>query len=213
VNFFDNAEVYASGKAEEIMGQAIKELGWKRSDLVLSTKVFWGGQGPNDVGLSRKHIIEAAQACLKRLQTDYVDVIFCHRPDSSTPIEETVRAMNFVIDKGWAFYWGTSEWDAQQITEACEVAARLNLIGPSVEQPQYNLLTRDRVCVLPSFPACAYASLDHGCVLFPGGGKSHGVFEAGAALCAFPWVRIHGLCLKLRTLFVCFLGCKSSACV
>ena len=147
VNFFDNAEVYANGKAEEIMGQAIKELGWKRSDLVLSTKIFWGGQGPNDVGLSRKHIIEGTQACLKRLQTEYVDVLFCHRPDTTTPIEETVRAMNYVIEKGWAFYWGTSEWDAQQITEAWEVAKRLHLIGPAVEQPQYNLLARDRVCV------------------------------------------------------------------
>eukprot|EP00250_Pteridium_aquilinum_P011533 c20133_g1_i1 orf=259-1266(+) len=145
VNFFDNAEVYANGKAEEIMGQAIKELGWKRSDVVISTKIFWGGQGPNDVGLSRKHIIEGTQACLKRMQMDYVDVLFCHRPDSSTPIEETVRAMNYVINKGWAFYWGTSEWDAQQITEAWEVAARLHLIGPAVEQPQYNLLARDRV--------------------------------------------------------------------
>ncbi|MCO5577913.1 hypothetical protein L7F22_031748 [Adiantum nelumboides] len=145
VNFFDNAEVYANGKAEEIMGQAIKELQWKRSDLVISTKIFWGGQGVNDVGLSRKHIIEGTQACLRRLQMDYVDVLFCHRPDTSTPIEETVRAMNFVIEKGWAFYWGTSEWDAQQITEAWAVASRLGLIGPAVEQPQYNLLARDRV--------------------------------------------------------------------
>eukprot|EP00250_Pteridium_aquilinum_P008770 c18198_g2_i1 orf=2-268(+) len=88
------------------MGQAIKELGWKRSDVVISTKIFWGGQGPNDVGLSRKHIIEGTQACLKRLQMEYVDVLFCHRPDTATPIEETVRAMNYVINKGWAFYWG-----------------------------------------------------------------------------------------------------------
>lgn len=145
VNFFDNAEVYANGKAEEIMGQAIKELGWKRSDVVISTKIFWGGQGVNDVGLSRKHIIEGTQACLKRLQMEYVDVLFCHRPDTATPIEETVRAMNYVINKGWAFYWGTSEWDAQQITEAWEAANRLGLIGPAVEQPQYNLLARDRV--------------------------------------------------------------------
>ncbi|MCO5558487.1 hypothetical protein L7F22_012071 [Adiantum nelumboides] len=145
VNFFDNAEVYANGKAEEIMGQAIKDLQWKRSDLVISTKIFWGGQGVNDVGLSRKHIIEGTQACLRRLQMEYVDVLFCHRPDTSTPIEETVRAMNFVIEKGWAFYWGTSEWDAQQITEAWAVASRLGLIGPAVEQPQYNLLARDRV--------------------------------------------------------------------
>ena len=146
VNFFDNAEVYANGRAEEIMGQAIRELGWKRSDVVISTKIFWGGAGPNDKGLSRKHIIEGTKGCLKRLDMDYVDVLYCHRPDSSTPIEETVRAMNFVIDKGWAFYWGTSEWSAQQITEACSVAQRLDLIGPVVEQPEYNLLSRHKVC-------------------------------------------------------------------
>eukprot|EP00249_Psilotum_nudum_P010344 c22484_g2_i1 orf=172-1038(+) len=145
VNFFDNAEVYANGRAEEIMGQAIKELGWKRSDLVISTKLYWGGSGPNDKGLSRKHIIEGMKASLNRLAMDYVDVIFCHRPDVTTPIEETVRAMNYVIDQGWAFYWGTSEWDARQITEAWEVANRLGLIGPAVEQPEYNLLSRNKV--------------------------------------------------------------------
>eukprot|EP00249_Psilotum_nudum_P009660 c22074_g1_i1 orf=299-1279(+) len=145
VNFFDNAEVYADGRAEEIMGQAIKELGWKRSDLVISTKLYWGGSGPNDKGLSRKHIIEGTKASLKRLDMDYVDVLFCHRPDATTPIEETVRAMNFVIDKGWAFYWGTSEWSAQQITKAWEVANGLGLIGPAVEQPRYNLLAREKV--------------------------------------------------------------------
>ncbi|KAI8566651.1 hypothetical protein RHMOL_Rhmol02G0058300 [Rhododendron molle] len=136
VNFFDNAEVYANGRAEEIMGQAIRELGWKRSDIVISTKIFWGGAGPNDKGLSRKHIVEGTKASLKRLDMDYVDVIYCHRPDVSTPIEETVRAMNWVIDNGWAFYWGTSEWSAQQITEAWGVAERLDLVGPVVEQPE-----------------------------------------------------------------------------
>ena len=146
VNFFDNAEVYANGRAEEIMGQAIRELGWKRSDVVVSTKIFWGGSGPNDKGLSRKHIIEGTKASLKRLDMEYVDVIYCHRPDSSTPIEETVRAMNYVIDHGWAFYWGTSEWSAQQITEAWGVAERLDLVGPIVEQPEYNLLSRHKVC-------------------------------------------------------------------
>ncbi|KAJ7537948.1 hypothetical protein O6H91_11G029100 [Diphasiastrum complanatum] len=145
MNFFDNAEVYASGRAEEIMGRAITELGWKRSDVVISTKLFWGGPGPNDKGLSRKHIIEGLQASLKRLEMDYVDVLFCHRPDISTPIEETVRAMNYVIDNGWAYYWGTSEWSAQQITEACEVARQLGLIGPVVEQPEYNLFARNKV--------------------------------------------------------------------
>jgi len=113
VNFFDNAEVYANGRAEEIMGQAIRDLGWRRADVVISTKLFWGGQGPNDKGLSRKHIVEGLKGSLKRLDMDYVDVVYCHRPDASTPIEETVRAMNWVIDQGWAFYWGTSEWSAQ----------------------------------------------------------------------------------------------------
>ncbi|MFS8008071.1 putative NADP-dependent oxidoreductase domain-containing protein [Helianthus anomalus] len=145
VNFFDNAEVYANGRAEEIMGQAIRELGWKRSDVVISTKIFWGGPGPNDKGLSRKHIIEGTKASLKRLDMEYVDLIYCHRPDSSTPIEETVRAMNYVINKGWAFYWGTSEWSAQQITEACEIAKRLGLVGPIVEQPEYNMISRHKV--------------------------------------------------------------------
>ncbi|KAL8122017.1 hypothetical protein AgCh_018664 [Apium graveolens] len=145
VNFFDNAEVYANGRAEEIMGQAIRELGWKRSDVVISTKIFWGGSGPNDKGLSRKHIIEGTKACLKRLEMEYVDLIYCHRPDTSTPIEETVRAMNYVIDQGMAYYWGTSEWSAQQITEACGVAEKLGLVGPIVEQPEYNLLSRHKV--------------------------------------------------------------------
>ena len=118
VNFFDNAEVYTNGRAEEIMGQAIRDLGWRHADVVISTKLFWGGQGPNDKGLSRKHIVEGLKGSLKRLDMDYVDVVYCHRPDASTPIEETVRAMNWVIDQGWVFYWGTSEWSAQQITEA-----------------------------------------------------------------------------------------------
>ncbi|KAK1379666.1 putative voltage-gated potassium channel subunit beta [Heracleum sosnowskyi] len=145
VNFFDNAEVYANGRAEQIMGQAIRELGWKRSDIVISTKVFWGGPGPNDKGLSRKHVVEGMQGCLKRLDMSYVDLIYCHRPDSSTPIEETVRAMNYLIEKGMTFYWGTSEWSAQQVTEAWCVADRFGLIGPVVEQPEYNLLSRHKV--------------------------------------------------------------------
>ncbi|XP_074570261.1 putative voltage-gated potassium channel subunit beta [Curcuma longa] len=145
VNFFDNAEVYANGRAEEIMGQAIRELGWRRSDLVISTKLFWGGPGPNDKGLSRKHLVEGTRASLRRLDMEYVDVLLCHRPDAATPIEETVRAMNHIIDKGWAFYWGTSEWTSQQITEAWAVAQRLDLVGPIVEQPEYNLLSRHKV--------------------------------------------------------------------
>jgi len=147
-NFFDNAEVYASGKAELVMGECIKrmekELNIKRSDLVITTKIFWGGQGPNEHGLSRKHIIEGTNASLNRLQLDYVDVIFCHRPDRLTPIEETVRAMNHIIDQGKAFYWGTSEWSSAEITEACQIARRLGLIEPVVEQPRYSMLHRTR---------------------------------------------------------------------
>jgi voltage-dependent potassium channel beta subunit len=145
VNFFDNAESYGHGNAEVVMGNVIKRLGWKRSDLVISTKIFWGGRGPNDRGLSRKHIIEGANAALRRLQMDYVDLIFCHRPDLHTPIEETVRAMNFLIDQGKAFYWGTSEWSAAQIMEAYAVARREHLIPPAMEQPEYNMFHRERV--------------------------------------------------------------------
>ncbi len=145
VNFFDNAEVYANGQSEEIMGKVIQKAGWKRSDLVLSTKIFWGGEGPNDRGLSRKHIIEGTEAALKRMQVDYVDLLFCHRPDPDTPIEETVRAMNTLIQQGKAFYWGTSEWSAQQIQTAIQIAQREHLIGPTMEQPQYNMFHRDRV--------------------------------------------------------------------
>jgi voltage-dependent potassium channel beta subunit len=145
VNFFDNAEAYAGGEAEVVMGKVIKRAGWKRSDLVLSTKIFWGGSGPNDRGLSRKHIFEGVDAALQRLQTDYVDLVFAHRPDIHTPIEETVRAFDHVINQGKAFYWGTSEWSAAQIMEAYAVARREHLIPPQMEQPQYNMFHRERV--------------------------------------------------------------------
>ena len=144
VNFFDTAEVYANGKSEIAMGNAVKQAGWKRSDLVLSTKIFWGGKGVNDKGLSRKHIIEGLDASLARLQTDYVDLLFCHRPDRHTPIEETVRAMTHVINQGKAFYWGTSEWSAQELMEAYTIARQEHLIAPLMEQPQYNMLERVR---------------------------------------------------------------------
>ncbi|MBD3221703.1 aldo/keto reductase, partial [bacterium] len=145
VNFFDNAEAYSMGASETIMGNVIERAGWKRSDLVISTKIFWGGEGPNDRGLSRKHIMEGMFASLERLQMDYVDLVFCHRPDLHTPIEETVRAMSDVVQSGMAFYWGTSEWSAEQIRQACMFAGSNGLIPPTMEQPQYNLLTRDRV--------------------------------------------------------------------
>ncbi|RLN85390.1 hypothetical protein BBJ28_00025422 [Nothophytophthora sp. Chile5] len=154
VNFFDTAENYGETLAERNMGGAIQkglEAGvWNREDLVVTIKLFAGTTSsdkasPNAQGLCRKHIIEGAQASLRRMQLDYADVIFCHRPDACTPIEETVRAMNYVIEKGWAFYWGTSEWLASDIVEACEIADRLGLIRPIVEQPQYNILERNKV--------------------------------------------------------------------
>lgn len=145
VNFFDNAEVYARGNAEKVMGAVIKKAGWKRSDLVISTKIFWGGDGPNDSGLSRKHLFEGLDASLKRLDMEYVDLLFCHRPDIHTPIEETVWAMTDIIRQGKAFYWGTSEWSAVQIMEAYGIARREHLIPPLMEQPEYNMFHRERV--------------------------------------------------------------------
>jgi voltage-dependent potassium channel beta subunit len=149
INFFDCAEGYAEGKSEIVMGQAIQKFGWKRNDLVISTKINWGGAfGTNPVnnfGLSRKHLIEGTAAALERLGLDYVDLLYAHRPDRETPIEETVRAFNYLINTGKCFYWGTSEWNADEIAEAWAVADRLNMIGPTMEQPQYNLLVRDKV--------------------------------------------------------------------
>jgi len=143
VNFFDTAEIYGAGNAELAMGKAFKELGVRREDIVVSTKIFKCGNGINDTFLSRKHIIEATNNSLKRLQLDYVDVIFCHRPDNETPLEETVRAMSWLVDQGKTFYWGTSEWTADKICRAIEMCERLNLHKPVVEQPQYNALVRD----------------------------------------------------------------------
>lgn len=145
VNFFDNAEVYANGASEIIMGKALKRAGWKRSDYVISTKIFWGGNGPNDNGLSRKHIIEGTHAALKRLDLEYVDLIFCHRPDIHTPVEETVWAMNHILNQGKAFYWGTSEWPASMIKAAYDFARREHLIPPLMEQPEYNMFNRQKV--------------------------------------------------------------------
>ncbi|MFK7930365.1 MAG: potassium channel beta subunit family protein [Myxococcota bacterium] len=144
-NFFDNAEAYADGKAETIMGEAIRQLGWRRDEYVVSTKLFWGGSGPNQRGLSRKHIVEGTKASLGRFGLDHVDLLYCHRPDPHTPIEETVRAMNHVIDRGWALYWGTSEWSADELREAWRVADSLGLVGPTMEQPQYHMFHRERV--------------------------------------------------------------------
>lgn len=146
VNFFDNAEIYSNGESEKEMGRVFKELDVDRSQIVVSTKIFFGTgkSDPNQKGLSRKHIVEGMNASLKRLQLDYVDIVFAHRPDVATPMEEVVRAFNHIIEKGQAFYYGSSEWTATQIQEAIAVADRLNLIRPVVEQPQYSLLHREK---------------------------------------------------------------------
>ncbi len=145
VNFFDNAEAYAHGKAETVMGNVIKQLGWRRENIIVSSKVFWGGDGPNDKGLSRKHVYEACRNSLKRLQLSYLDLFFCHRPDPNTPIEETVRAMDDLVHQGLILYWGTSEWSAADIMRAHGIARELCMTPPTMEQPQYNMLHRDRV--------------------------------------------------------------------
>jgi voltage-dependent potassium channel beta subunit len=145
VNFFDNAEAYADGNAEIVMGNVFKKLGWRREDFVVSTKIFWGGKGPNDTGLSHKHVIEGVNNALRRLQVDYVDMVFCHRPDRNTPIEETVRAFDQIIRSGKAFYWGTSEWSAAEIMRADGLARQYGLTPPVMEQPQYNMFERQRM--------------------------------------------------------------------
>ena len=145
INFFDNAEGYEQGNAEIVMGEALKKLGWARDTYVVSSKVFWGGDKPNQKGLSMKHVTEGAHKALKRLQVDYLDLYFCHRPDVDTPIEETVRAMHNLIVQGKVLYWGTSEWTSQQITEAHLVARREHLTPPTMEQPEYNMFRREKV--------------------------------------------------------------------
>jgi len=145
VNFFDNAEVYAGGESERIMGNALKKLGWSRDGFCVSSKVYWGGERPTQRGLHRKHIHDACHAALRRLQVDYLDLFFCHRPDLETPIEETVRSMHDLVQQGKVLYWGTSEWSAQQIQAAYGQARQFGLTPPTMEQPQYNMLHRDRV--------------------------------------------------------------------
>ena len=147
VNFFDNAEVYAKGQSESIMGGVFKKLGWRRSSYLVSTKFYWGlNDGPNEKNtLNRKYLMQAIDASLARLGLDYVDLVFCHRADPDTPIEETVHAMHDMIAAGKAMYWGTSEWSAAEIMAAWQIADRHHLYKPVMEQPQYNLLHRDRV--------------------------------------------------------------------
>lgn len=145
VNFFDNAEAYAAGKSETIMGEILQRQGWARDSFIVSSKVYWGGSKPTQRGLSRKHIYDACHAAMNRLQVDYLDLYFCHRPDPNTPIEETVWAMNDLIRQGKVLYWGTSEWSAQQIMEAHMIARQYNLLPPTMEQPQYHMFHRERV--------------------------------------------------------------------
>ncbi len=149
INFFDNAEVYARGESEKMMGRVLKKKNWERSSYVVSSKVYFGWRGeankPNQTGLSRKHIVEACDEALERLQLDYLDLFFCHRPDKTVPIEEVVWTMNQLIQRGKILYWGTSEWSAAEIMEAHMVARDLRLIGPAMEQPQYNLFERKKI--------------------------------------------------------------------
>jgi voltage-dependent potassium channel beta subunit len=149
INFFDNAEVYALGESEKMMGRVLKKKNWDRTSLVISSKAFWGWRGknnkPNQSGLSRKHLTEACHEALQRLQLDYLDLYFCHRPDKNVPIEEVVWTMNILLQQGKILYWGTSEWSAQEIMEAHMVAEKNHLIGPSVEQPEYNMFRRDKM--------------------------------------------------------------------
>lgn len=146
INFFDNAETYALGESEKMMGRVLKSKGWDRTSIVVSSKVFFGWRGkenkPNQTGLSRKHIAEACNEALQRLQLDYLDLFFCHRPDKNVPIEEVVWTMNTLIQQGKILYWGTSEWSAQEIMEAHMYAQQYRLIGPAMEQPEYNMFNR-----------------------------------------------------------------------
>jgi voltage-dependent potassium channel beta subunit len=194
VNFFDNAEVYEKGQSEVLMGAALRLLAWPRDTFCVSSKVYWGGDKPTQKGLSRKHVVEACHAALKRLQVDYLDLYFCHRPDIETPIEETVRAMHDLITQGKVLYWGTSEWNAQQITEAYAVARACCLTPPTMEQPMYHLFHREKFekDLLPLFT-------DHGlgsttfCPLAMGilTGKYHSGIPAGSrfSLTGYEWLR------------------------
>ena len=147
INFFDNAEIYARGKSEEVMGSVLKKKGWSRDSYIVSSKAFFGigGQLPTQKGLNRKHLVEACEAALQRFQLSYLDLYYCHRPDKQTPIEETVWTMHQLIMQGKILYWGTSEWSAQEIMEAHMFAKQNHLIGPVVEQPEYNMFVRNKV--------------------------------------------------------------------
>jgi len=160
VSFFYNAEAYAGGQAEQAMGWVLAKSGWPRTSYVVSTKIFWGGEAPNETGLSHKHVMEGVEAALERLQLRYVDLCFCHRPDPETPIEETVRAMDVLVRQGKVFYWGTSEWTSADIAIAHGIAKDHGLTPPIVEQPQYNMLSRRRVEIeyLPLYKKLGYGT-------------------------------------------------------
>ncbi len=145
VNFFDNAEAYAKGESEVLMGRILKKMRWPRDSYCVSSKVYWGGDLPTQLGLSRKHVTDACHNALRRMQVDYLDLYYCHRPDPETPVEETVRAMHDLVSQGKILYWGTSEWSAGQILEACSIARQNHLVLPTMEQPQYNLFWRRKV--------------------------------------------------------------------
>ena len=149
INFFDNAEIYSLGESEKMMGRVIKKKKWDRSSFLVSSKVFWGWRGkenkPNQTGLNRKHVIEACHEALQRLHVEYLDMYFCHRPDKNVPIEETVLAMNHLIQQGKVLYWGTSEWSGVEIMEAHRIAEKYRLVGPVMEQPQYNMFEREKI--------------------------------------------------------------------
>ena len=198
VNFFDNAEVYAGGKSEAMMGRTVRELGWPRESFVISTKLYWGlRDGPNTKNtLNRKYLMHAIDGSLERLGLEFVDLLFCHRPDPDTPVEETVWAMSDIVAAGKAHYWGTSEWSADAIEEAYEIAERYSLRKPVMEQPQYNLLWRDRVEheYAPLFEkrgmgATAWSPLASGALT----GKYLGGIPEGsrAALPGYEWLREH----------------------
>lgn len=196
VNFFDNAEVYAGGKSEEVMGAALKKLGWRRGSYLVSTKVYFGiNRGINEQNtLNRKRLIEAINGSLQRLQLDYVDLLYCHRPDNTTPIEETVWAMHNIIEWGNALYWGTSEWSASEIVAAIEIAEKHHLHKPVVEQPQYNLLWRDR---MEKEYSRLFQDYKYGTTIFSplGGGLLTGKYQNGipadsrGALEGYEWLR------------------------
>jgi len=198
VNFFDNAETYAAGKSEEVMGAALRKLGWRRGSYLISTKLFWGlHEGPNEQNtLNRKYLIEAIDGSLLRLDTEYVDLLFCHRPDSTTPIEETVWAMHNIIERGKALYWGTSEWEPEDIVSAVGIAERHHLHKPIVEQPVYNLFEQHR---LGSDYKAVYEDLGIGSTTWSplASGLLTGKYKAGipsdsrGALEGFDWLQDH----------------------